>query len=791
MPYAAGVAAVEDRLGISVAVDGDTILVGAVLADIGGNGNQGAAYVFTRAGSTWSQQQKLVAEDGADSDFFGHAVSLDGDSALVGAYLATVGDNFQQGAAYVFTRAGSTWSQQQKLVAADGASGDYFGQTVSLDGDSALVGAYQANVGGNLYRGAAYVFTRAGSTWSQQQKLVAADGASGDFFGYAVSLDRDSALVGASGADVGGNSLQGAAYVFARTGSTWSQQQKLVAADGAASDFFGNAVSLDGGSALIGAHWADVGSNANQGAAYLFTRAGSTWNQQQKLVATDGASGDDFGFAVSLHGGSALVGAYAADVGGNLEQGAAYVFTRAGSTWSQQQKLVAGDGGSGDFFGYAAAIDQDAAVIGAPNADVGALVGAGKLYVSERGPIPWSELSLVTAGDGAAGDLFGHAVSLDADTALVGAVYAGEDHVGAAYVFVRDGPVWVQQQALVAGDGATNDRFGIAVSLDGDSALVGAYSASVGGNVAQGAAYVFTREGSTWSQQRKLIAGDGAAGGWFGIAVSLDGDSALVGAAGAEVGGNPGQGAAYVFTRDGSTWSQQQKLVAADGAEGDNFGDAVSLDGDSALVGAYFADVGGNVDQGAAYVFTRAGSTWSQQQKLVAADGAAGDRFGNGASLDKDSALVGAAGADVGGHINQGAAYIFTRDGSVWSQQQKLVAGDGAANDAFGESVALDGWTLVVGAHFADVAENLDEGAAYVFSGSGSSWSWEQKLLAGDNAPEVGNAEDNFGTSVALSGKTALVGAPNAVIADNAQGRAHFFERLPAHHSYHPLVSKQ
>jgi hypothetical protein len=170
--YAAG-----DHLGISVAVSGDTLIAGAYRANVGGNSNQGAAYVFTRSGPNWSQQQKLVAADGAADDQFGISVALDGDTALVGAYLANVGGNFRQWAAYVFTRSGASWSQQQKLAAAAGAASDEFGYSVALDGETALVGTYGANVGGNSNQGAAYIFTRSGASWSQQQKLVAADGA--------------------------------------------------------------------------------------------------------------------------------------------------------------------------------------------------------------------------------------------------------------------------------------------------------------------------------------------------------------------------------------------------------------------------------------------------------------------------------------------------------------------------------------------------------------------------------------------------------------------------------------
>src|SRR5579875_2483355 len=296
------------------------------------------------------------------------------------------------------------------------------------------------------------------------------------------------------------------------------------------------------------------------------------------------------------------------------------------------------------------------------------------------------------------------------------------DDAGAAYPVTID-PL-VQQQKLTAGDAAANANFGwsVAVSGDGNTALVGAYRANPSGLVAAGATYVFVRSGTTWSQQQKLTASDAAANDNFGtsVALSADGNTALVGALNA----NTSRGAAYVFVRSGTTWSQQQKLTASDAAANDNFGTSVALsaDGNTALVGALNA----NTSRGAAYVFVRSGSVWSQQQKLTASDAAANDNFGTSVavSADGNTALIGAYNADLPGPTNPirqtaGAAYVFVRSGSVWSQQQKPIAGDFAANDNFGMSVALntDGHTALVGAPNADLSSSFDAGAAYAFAG--------------------------------------------------------------------------
>ncbi len=383
--------------------------------------------------------------------------------------------------------------------------------------------------------------------------------------------------------------------------------------------------------------------------------------QEQELTASDGAAGDEFGYAVALSadGTTALIGAYSK----NSRKGAAYVFVRSSGTWSQQTTppLTASDGAANDEFGYAVALSADGTT---------ALIGAlfknsakGAAYVFVRSSGTWSQQTTppLTASDGAAGDSFGIAVALSADgnTALIGA-YSKNSYRGAAYVFVRSSGTWSQQTTppLTASDGAAGDTFGwsVALSADGTTALIGAYSK----NSRKGAAYVFVRSGTSWSQQTtpSLLASDGAAGDSFGwsVALSADGTTALIGA----YSKNSNKGAAYVFVRSSGTWSQQTTppLTASDGAAGDSFGWSVALsaDGTTALIGALFK----NSAKGAAYVFVRSSGTWSQQTTppLTASDGAAGDSFGIAVALSADgnTALIGA----YSKNSYKGAAYLFT-----------------------------------------------------------------------------------------------------------------------------------
>jgi hypothetical protein len=338
------------------------------------------------------------------------------------------------------------WGQVAKLTAADGAGGDRFGNSVSVSGDTVVVGALVAEVGGNYGQGAAYVFYRnqgGPDGWGQVAKLTAADGAEMDEFGYSVSVDGDTAVVGADFADAGGNANQGAAYVFYRDQGglgAWGQVAKLTAVDGAAFDWFGYSVSVSGEAAVVGALMADVGGNANQGAAYVFYRdqgGADAWGQAAKLTAADGASNDQFGKSVSVDGDTALVGAKYADIG--ADQGAAYVFYRDQGglgAWGQVAKLTAADGAAGDQFGFYVSVSGDTAVVGAPYADFlyGANAGAAYVFYREGGGADaWGQVAKLTADDGTESDYFGYSVSVDGDTAVVGAIYAGVG--GAAYVF--------------------------------------------------------------------------------------------------------------------------------------------------------------------------------------------------------------------------------------------------------------------------------------------------------------------------------------------------------------------
>jgi FG-GAP repeat len=355
-------AASSDYFGYSVAIDGDTAVIGA----LNDNAAKGAAYVYTRTGTTWSLQQELTAADGAADDEFGYAVAISGNTAMVSAAVKNNG----QGYVYAFTRTGTTWAQSQEFTEPGaGAPDDCFGCALALSGTTALVGADGAS--GNV--GSAFVYTSSGGTWVPQgQGFLGAN--VGDFFGFSVALSPagNTAIVGAFGTA----SETGSAYVFTRTGTSWSQQTILAAGDPHAGDRFGYAVAAGTGTALVGAY-----ASGTAGAAYAFTQSGTAWSQSSKLVPPDPTGADSFGASVALSGTTALVGAY--ERGGSLGPGAAYVYTGSGTGFSSPpQELFAR--GTGEYFGYAVALSGTTAVVGA----IGAANDEGNAYLFAPGAAP-------------------------------------------------------------------------------------------------------------------------------------------------------------------------------------------------------------------------------------------------------------------------------------------------------------------------------------------------------------------------------------------------------------------
>ncbi|GJM10154.1 MAG: hypothetical protein DHS20C11_24300 [Lysobacteraceae bacterium] len=393
-------------------------------------------------------QVKITADDPAPHDFYGRSVSVDGDTVVIGA-IGNDDAGTNSGSAYVYSRnegGVNGWGKVAKLTAPDAAAGDSFGVSVSVDGDTAVIGAYR-DVDGGAASGSAYVFLRdqgGSDNWGYVAKLTADDGSDDDFFGFSVSVDDDTAVIGA-GADNDGGSESGSAYVYSRNqggAENWGQVIKLTASDAEAFDRFGHSVSVDGDTVVIGAYWDDDGGN-NSGSAYLYSRhegGDDNWGLVAKLTADDAVVREEFGTSVSVDGDTAVIGA-AFGYGGEASSGSAYVYSRnhgGADNWGQVAKLIANDASTQDQFGTSVSVDGNTAVIGA-----------------------W----------------------LDSDDGL---------ESGSAYLYSRNrgGPDrWGQFAKLTAGDASQHDHFGVSVAADGDTAVIGAASDGDGGEQS-GSAYV-------------------------------------------------------------------------------------------------------------------------------------------------------------------------------------------------------------------------------------------------------------------------------------------------------------
>lgn len=389
----------------------------------------------------------LTASEGAEDDALGFSVSISGDTVVVGA------PNFagQRGAVYVFEKPAAGWESTSayvaRLTASDGAAGDLFGSTVAISGDTVVVGAAAAKIGPKPGQGAAYVYVRPVAGWTSTSafdaKLTASDGASGDSLGYSVAIQDDTVIAGAPSA----NDFRGVAYVYVKPASGWKSTSafsaKLAASDGASSDDFSYSVAISGDTLVAGAR----GANGQTGAAYIFVEPASGWATTSafaaKLTAPDSGNGDAFGAAVAISGNTIVAGAPVAKIGANGLQGAAYVFVKPGAGWTSTSAFDA----------------------------------------------------MLTASDGTAGDALGASVAVANNTVIAGASRSGRnDGSSAAYVFVRPEGGWVTTSAfdakLTSSNPPITDDFGASVAISGDTAVIGVPGATVA-HANQGAAYLF------------------------------------------------------------------------------------------------------------------------------------------------------------------------------------------------------------------------------------------------------------------------------------------------------------
>ncbi|MCI0713487.1 MAG: FG-GAP repeat protein [Chloroflexi bacterium] len=400
--------------------------------------------------NSWLEQQKLTASDAGFEDMFGSSIALDGDTALVGAYGDACEERRGCGSAYVFVRRDGVWYEQAKLVANDPQISFYFGWSVALDGNTAVIGSIWEGCD-EVYRyycGSVYVFTREGENWTQQARIMASDATSADGFGTSVALDGDTLLVGAPDRDCDAGSGCGTVYVFVKQGRGWRKEARLT------SDIqnnFGWSVAIDGDTALIGARSEKCNYGIACGNAYIFTREDDRWTQQARLegrgndpvdqFAWTTSNVDQFGWSVTLDDNTILIGAVGDDCFAGPSCGSVFMFTPEDGIWYERARFLKGEQVGRATFGWSLALDNDTALIGAKGTNCASGERCGAAYILMTSEGPFAQQIELTASDATPEDLFGYSVALDGNTALIGAPQtsceAGEK-CGSVYIFTSD-----------------------------------------------------------------------------------------------------------------------------------------------------------------------------------------------------------------------------------------------------------------------------------------------------------------------------------------------------------------
>lgn len=754
-PPREGDGATADNFGAAIATWEDTIAIGAtgdvvVVPGIPLGVEQGSVYLFQRQGTSWELVRKLTAEPfGEDGDAYGRRLAMGAELLAVAAPNRRVGTQAAAGAVFVYQGQGAQTSLLQRLESPTAGFEERFGSALALDGSTLAVGVPGAarveiygrsgqgelmlqqvlrppvsTPGGDFGRalalsgdalligapaapGGGLVFhARLGdSGWSDPVAVAVSPPGEGAELGASLAIHADLALVGLPGF---GN---GAVQMLARTGDGWQPFGAFTASEGQAGDRFGSALALDAERAVIAASAA-----LNQeGAVYVFDRVDQQFIPTVRLDMVQEQTAARFGTAVASIAGGVLVGADREHVNSNLSQGAVRLYLAQASGYVLGQRLTSGDGAYFDRYGISVALATDLALVGAFLEDTAVGPDAGRVHWFRRVGADWEYAGAIEAPDGDIEDRFGIAVATDGERAIVGAYWdiIGDNvDQGSAYVYRREGDAWIFEAKLSAADGRPRDYFGFAVAIEGDLALIGARGASVP-FLERGAAYVFERSSSGWAESARLLAPEIAARVYFGTSVAIDDRRLLIGAPGASgSGGEAGAGAAWSYHAVGGEWSLQHELRAPQPRANAAFGFSVAADRGRSLVGA-FQDGLAATAHGSAYVFDRDGQL---EARLDAAEPQQGEGLGIAVALNGDVAVLGSSGFDLVGRPNSGALRIFERAQGAWLEKELVLAFDAEGGDQFGRSVAVIPGLIAAGAP-SKSRDNPLEGAAYLYPG--------------------------------------------------------------------------
>lgn len=935
---------IYDQFGIDVSISGDTIAVGSDGEDstlttiTNGTGtstsnaksNSGAVYVYRNSGNIWTQEAYIKASNSGASDWFGTGVSISGDTLAVGApgedstdTVITNGatssaDNTKSasGAVYVYKRTGVTWAQEAFIKAANSGIDDAFGRSISLSGNTLVVGATNedsdqtsitngtsANADNSKSNsGAIYIYRRTGTNWQQEAFIKARNSDINDYFGTSISLSGDTLAVGANGEASNQTVITNGTSASADNSISWAgaiyiyrNKSRLFEVHEVRNSVSINSITLSwpkvGGTSTGYYVTYQLGStapaNCTSGSftnvgdidSYTLNALNSATTYSYRVCATDGStitSGltgtvTTLDTAVTLNvtlekaisetvGNCSFTAVPSPALNERFEYRVTFSSAIDPTTFSSDDITNSGTGGSsvllwtiencGDdrnFKLIARTIYGDGTIIPSISAGNVQTTGGSNNLVSTsvNNSVSftknWYQEAYIKAVNVLADADFGRSVSIDGETIAVGSrnefsnqttitngdtasTNTSSGYSGAVYVYKRNGSIWAQEAYIKASNNNSSDYFGSSVSLNADTIAVGAIgedsnettitngptASADNSNGFSGAVYVYKRSGTNWVQEAYIKAANSDVSDRFGSVLSLDGDTLIVGAfqessnqntitngpTASSDNSSGNSGAVYVYKRTGTNWIQEAFIKASNSQSTDQFGQTVSLSGDTIAVGAPSEDSNqttitttSNVDNsssnsGAVYIYVRTGTAWALEAYIKAVNNGVNDNFGSSIFIVNNTLVVGTPDEDsnqssiTNGSTaatdnlspGSGAVYIYERTGTTWAQQAYIKSSNVDSNDIFGYSVSLSSNTLVVGARDEDSMQTtilngttaaptanlrLDSGAVYVYKRTGTIWGQEAYIKSYNS-----KVNDQFGSGVSISGDTIIVGAP-------------------------------
>jgi hypothetical protein len=687
--------------------------------------------------------------DAAFFDRFGTAVDIDGDIAVVGVPQDDVGDFFHAGSVYVYRRTLGVWSLEQKLVAPVAKINQRFGTAVALDGTTLAIGAVGEGDGAINFSGAVFVFDRTDGEWSLTQKLAASAPALNELLGMSVDLVGDVLVAGAPNATVSGVTNAGAIDVFLRTDGAWAHSQRVEAPMPISEAQMGKRVVLTS-TWLAASLWNDTPSGSR---VAVFEVQQGLWGNMQTLGASDGASSNGFGISLSAFGDRLAVGAS----GTASNVGAAYIFDRTGVTWTETAKLV-GSGTPDARFGRGLALMSNRLLVGEPDPATN-----GRVIPFELTLGTWTALPPVTRNTGEVGDQYGTVLAIDGDTAIVGvptgevAGVVGDTGVATIVDWTDAAPVFGQE--FDTGFPSAAGRLGESVDIAADIAVVGApEEVSRLGYFDSGAAYVYQRSGAAWNLLQRLSLESEKDTERFGHAVAIDGDWLAISEPDSDEFGLHGSGVVHLYQLSNGLYAHVTDILPADPNISYYFGTALALNAGVLVVGAPSA--------GVAYVF-EASAGWGQTAKLQAPVPAASAWFGRAIDVSSETIVIGATGEEGG---TPGGVHVFERNAAAWEWITTL-EGSTVEHDAFGYTVKLVGDELIIGAPQATVAGDDNRGRLQLYRrGNDGVWIDDGELI-----DQTGSPAAYFGSCLAVTGSTLFAGASGT---DGYVGKVASFVRI-------------